>query len=254
MKQYLISALFLFLIVQVPVHKVFAQCPTTNPGTASEIQSAVSTNAAQVKSLTSVANEKDKDLQAKAGNTKCPLSPKSTQGVKSTAYEWLREKVLLAPDSKILPAQTDYDKALSLIQEKLFMAKEDEESSSFTDKIAQIGGSALYAMTGFSTTKATQIKKDRDAYLKEVSTRVMAVMPTAQKKLKEDKESVAKTKTRGCNALHSYMYQNRNLLALIKSTAARITVQVMKMETDTVDVLMNEPMQLLSLQDTTEKK
>ena len=116
-----------------------------------------------------------------------------------------------------------------LIEELFFKDKEAYENSSSSEK------------------EALQTKRKR--YASEVASKGYALAYALRERLKEDAKSLINAQTSGCNQTQSHALQNRNLKALIKTTAANIAIQIMSMETEAALQLLSEPLVEMTAED-----
>lgn len=219
----------------------FAQCPTTNPSDLPNITKQAVESASEVKTLQNLTVEDDKQKTAVNGNANCKNSPENTQGIKTTAYDYLKEKVLNNSKSGVVKPQKNYNSAIKEIKETFFVEGEGESGMSVSGIVGGLAG----GITGISTSKSSDALEKRLKYVNEVASSSLAHSVALRKKVQEDIQSVSKAQTSGCNQLQGYLLQNRNLQALIKATAADIVVQVLIMEAHASQNLLKEPATLI---------
>lgn len=227
---------------------VSAQCPTNNPSDLPNITKQAVESASKTKIIQNTQVEEEKQKKAVNGNANCSASPNNTKGkneIKTTAYDYLKEKILKGEQLDIIKPQKDYESAVKEVK-KIFFTEKEEKASSLTSGIVGMG---ITAVTGMSTENMNDVLQKRMDYVTEISASSLEHAIALREKVKEDIQSVAKVQTKGCNQLQGYQLQNRNLQALIKATAADIIVQILIMESTASQNLLKEPPNLIELSD-----
>ena len=237
-KKLLLTSFILTFLVY-PMTQAQAGCPATTMSferMAEEAWKATKEYANKVwDSLTEQQETRVKD--AKQGNTDCSKNPKNTDKLKITTevYDYIAKNVLddLGDDdaTEFLTPTNSYAEARQQIKDKFFY-KMDTELTERGQLVETITNSSVVSgLTNLdSTVKLLEILNERQDYASAVAAKNLKIGTELRKNINKDIESIEKITTSGCNQLQGMVVENRNLSALVKSTAADLTIQILMLE------------------------
>ncbi len=234
-KKHFVPFAFFFALSCFYLSQAQAQCPTTNPQdepvTAGDTMNTSSDSATTQQLKT----EDEKQKEAIKGNANCEASPQKTPEIETTAYDYIKEKVLASTKTDpILKPQNNFADAIKEIKTTFFTSNKKSEGI--------IGGS----VTSSEINAALQKRMD---YVHQVSSEALTIAKDLRGRIEKDAKSIANAQTKGCNIQQGYALQNRNLRALIKGTTADIVIQVLIMESTAAHNLLKEPSYLINLEE-----
>lgn len=206
----------------------------------------------QVHQNQSTANEtatKDEQLQEdQTGNAGCSASPGNKQTeIKTTAWDFIAKgkfvtKKTETDDKGVEKEKKTETSVLQTITTSKFLPASNatDISEAKEDLINTMYFKDETAYKNASSAKKEALRTKRKQYANEVASKGYALATALRPKLQEDAKSLISVQTTGCNQTQSHALQNRNLKALIKTTAANIVIQILAMENEAAIQLQNE--------------
>ncbi len=262
-KNILLSLIVGVAIVNLPFTKAFGfACPITDSKNMSKVFQNVTNVFTNGTTATNTAI-KDQELNnIKNGNPTCSSNPANQKTeIKTTSWEYISKgKITTTVVQEIEGIETKKssdENIIDLISRSDYLKIPQELKKISEAKkilIDELFFKDKNALENASASDKEEIRTKRKRYASEVASKGYALAYALRPKLKEDAESLVNTQTSGCNQTQSHALQNRNLKALIKTTAANIAIQIMSMETEAALQLLNEPLVEMTAEDVGGKK
>lgn len=213
--------------------------------------------------IASASSSKEEQLnEIKNGNPGCSSNPSNTQTeIKTTAWDYINKgkiRTTIVQEKDGEETKTSYDeRVIDLISKSNYLSAPKgmvKISDAKKELIKAMFFESKEAHDNASANDKEELRTKRKRYASEVASRGYALANALRPRLKKDSESLLNAQTSGCNQTQSHALQNRNLKALIKTTAANIAVQIITMETEAALQLINEPLLEMSPEDVGGKK
>ncbi len=255
--------ILLSLVISITIVSTFFSqasafmCPITDTKNMSKVFQNVTNVFTNGTTATNTAIKDEELNKIKNGNPTCSSNPTNKQTeIKTTAWEYISKGAITTTFVQEIEGvetkKSSSEKIIDLISRSDFLKTPQEltkiseakkiliEELFFKDKEA-------YENSSSSEKEALQTKRKR--YASEVASKGYALAYALRERLKEDAKSLINAQTSGCNQTQSHALQNRNLKALIKTTAANIAIQIMSMETEAALQLLSEPLVEMTAED-----
>ena len=250
-KKILFSTLITLLLVGTYSNQANALCPIIDTQNMSKVFKNIFNVHVNQATASETASKEEELQEIQSGKAGCSANPgmKKTE-IQTTAWDYIasgtiKKTVTQKDDEGKEKKTTSETKIIDIISNSQFLnmpssgtniteAKEELiKSMFFESKEAYENGSS-------SEKEALQTKRKK--YANEVASKGYALATALRPRVQKDAQSLLAAQTSSCNQLQSHALQNRNLKALIKTTAANIIVQILSMENEAAVQLLNEPL------------
>ena len=199
---------------------------------------------------------KEEQLQEiQSGKANCSAQPGNEKTeIKTTAWEYIAtgkitKKSTQKDDNGNEKETTSETKIIDLISTSAFLNMPNGGTSISQAKKELIKSMFFESKDAYDNAPSAEreaLQTKRKKYANEVASKGYALATALRPRLKKDAESILASQTSGCNQMQSHALQNRNLKALIKTTAANIVVQILSMENEAAVQLLNEPLVIIT--------
>lgn len=249
-KKILFSTLITCFLVIACSTQVYA-CPIIDTKNMSKVFKNIFNVHTNQATASETATKEEKLQEVQSGKAGCSAKPgnKDTE-IKTTAWEYIAngkitKKTTQKDDKGNEKKSTSETKIIDLISTSAFLNMPNNGTSITEAKKELIKSMFFESKEAYENAPSSEreaLQTKRKKYANEVASKGFSLATALRPRLQKDAESLIASQTSGCNQLQSHALQNRNLKALIKTTAANIVVQILSMENEAAVQLLNEPL------------